>query len=580
MSAAGTEGGQQERPASSVDIATSAPLAAIEDRVILDELSDAVVAADDGNRIIYCNPAAERLLGWSRGDLQGKSLLAIVPERLRDAHLTGFSRYLTTGVPTLIGNAVRVAALHRDGHEVAVELTLAAFRAGDDRQVFVASFRDLADRVELERQTAMTSYFKATTEVAVLLGLSGTVKSLESAAPLVLAAIGTSLAWQVGALWLVDGDVVRCVDVWHEPGFDAAEFVALTRAAQFPRGVGLPGHVWRATKPVWIEDFAANSEFPRAAWALERGLRTAFGFPVMSEGRCLGVVEFFHRDRKASDPDLLGVVATVGGQLGQFLERRRAEHAAQATSERFASLARTLQASLLPPHLPDIQGLDVAAAYRPAGAGIDVGGDFYDVFPARGTGWGVVMGDVCGKGAEAATLTALARYTVRAAVMRARRPRNVLSLLNEAVMRQDEHGRFITVAYGALRCFENHVEVVVSLGGHPQPVLLRADGTASVVGRPGTVLGVVERPELFDQAVLLVPGDALVFYTDGVTEARGAEGQFGEERLLTVVEEATGAGAAGLVAAIEGAVNRFEGGVSRDDLALLVVRVPPRRDAD
>lgn len=574
-SAGGTGGRRGERPAP-VNIETSAPLASIDDRVVLDELSDAVVAADDGNRIIYCNPAAERLLGRSRGELQGQSLLAIVPERLRDAHLTGFSRYLTTGVPSLIGTAVRVAALHADGHEVPVELTLAAFRTNDDRQVFVASLRDLADRVELERQTAMTSYFQATTEVAVLLGLSGTVTDLASAAPLVLAAIGTSLAWQVGALWLVDGDVLRCVDVWHEPGFDAAEFTALTRAAQFRHGVGLPGQVWRAGKPLWVEDFTANMHFARAAWAAERGLRTAFAFPVVSEGRCLGVVEFFHREQKATDPDLLGVVATIGGQLGQFLERRRAEHEARATSERFVSLARTLQASLLPPHLPDIEGLDVAAGYRPAGAGGDVGGDFYDLFPSRGTGWGMVIGDVCGKGAEAATLTALARYTVRAAVMRARRPRNVLGLLNEAVIRQDEHGRFITVAYGALRCFDNYVEVVLSLGGHLQPVVLRADGRASLVGRPGTVLGVVDRPELFDHTVHLAPGDALVFYTDGVTEARSPDGQFGDERLLAVLEQSAGADAAGLVAGIETAVADFEGGVSRDDLAVLVVRVPPR----
>jgi PAS domain S-box-containing protein len=551
----------------------NAPLASIDDRVILDELSDAVVAADDGNRIVYCNPAAERLLGRAPGDLQGRSLLTIVPERFHEAHLGGFSRFLMTGEPRLIGTAVRVPALHADGHEVEVELTLAAFRTADDRQLFVASLRDLSDRVQLERQTAMTSYFRATTEVAVLLGLSGTVTNLEAAAPLVLEAIGTSLGWPVGALWLVDEDRLRCLEAWHAPEVDGSDLERLTRTLSFDHGVGVPGQVWATGKPVWVQDIA-DTDLPRGTTAAELGLHALFAFPVMSEGRCLGVIEFFHGEAKSIDADLLGVVATIGAQLGQFLERRRAEQELRASGDRFASLARTLQASLLPPHLPEIPGLDVAASYRPSGIGAEVGGDFYDIFPTRGSAWGVVIGDVCGKGAEAATATALARYTTRAAVMRARRPRNVLATLNEAMIRQDEYGRFITVTFASLRPYEGHAEVVLALGGHPQPVLLTAEGRATFVGKPGTVLGVVEKPDLSDQAVHLGAGDALVFYTDGVTEARGPDGQFGDERLLAAVAQAAGGDAEAIVEVLRNAVDAFEDGASRDDLAILVVRVP------
>ena len=552
---------------------TSTPLTAIDDRVILDELSDAVVAADDANRIIYCNPAAERLLGWPRGELHGRPLLTIIPDRFHDAHLSGFSRFLLTGEARLIGNAVRVPALHSQGHEVEVELTLSAFRTGASHQLFVASLRDLTDRVQLERQTAMTSYFRATTEVAVLLGLSGTVTTLEAAAPLVLEAIGSSLDWPVGALWLVDDECLRCLDAWHAPDIAAGDLERLTRELTFDRGVGLPGQVWASGDPVWVEDLAAT-DLPRGATAADLGLHAAFGFPIMSEGRVLGVIEFLHREAKAVDPDLLGVVATVGAQLGQFLERQRAEQEVRAAGERFASLAHTLQASLLPPHLPEIPGLDIAAVYRPAGVGGEVGGDFYDLFPTRGTAWGVVIGDVCGKGAEAATATALARYTIRAAVMRARRPRNVLGTLNEAMIRHDENGRFITVTFASIRRQGAHAEVVLSLGGHPQPVLLGADGQATFVGKPGTVLGVVDRPDLSDQTLQLKPGDALVFYTDGVTEARGSQGQFGDDRLLAAVAQAAGGDAETVVQILRNAVDEFEDGASRDDLAILVVRVP------
>lgn len=555
--------------------ASFASLAGIDDRAILDRLSDAIVAADDGNRILYCNPAVERLLGWSPDELEGQPLVAIVPPRLREAHLEGFGRYLVTQEPHLIGRAVRVPAQHRDGHEVEIELTLSAFEV-DERLLFVAALRDLSDRVQLERQLAMTSYFKATSEVAVLLGLSGQVSGLEDAAPRVLEAIGSSLGWQLGALWTVDegGDHMQCVAVWSAPDVAGDDFAALCRETVFGRGVGLPGRVWESGAPAWVEDVLEDANFPRAAVAARQGLHGAFAFPVSARGRLLGVVEFFHRDRQPRDPDLLGVVATVGVQLGQFVDRRRAEDELRASGERFAALAGTLQASLLPPHLPAIPGLDLAARYRPAAVDVEVGGDFYDLFPTRGAGWGVVIGDVCGKGAEAASMTALARYTIRAAAMQARRPRRVLGLLNEAMLRQDDHGPFITVAYASVRATDDGVELVLSLGGHPQPLLVAPDGRVEAQGRPGSLLGVLDTPVVYDQVVRLRPGDALVLYTDGVIEARGEDGMLGEDGLAAALRGVAGRDATAIADAVLAAVEAFEGRAAQDDLAVLVLRVP------
>ena len=185
-------------------------------------------------------------------------------------------------------------------------------------------------------------------------------------------------------------------------------------------------------------------------------------------------------------------------------------------------IARTLQQSLLPVELPDIPGVEAAARFRPTGEGNEVGGDFYDVFETGSRGWTIVMGDVCGKGPDAAAVTALARYTLRAAAMRELLPSRSLAVLNEALLRQRDDRRFCTVAYAYLEKLDDGARVGISTGGHPLPLLLRADGSVEPVGAPGTLLGVVPDPNLEDRAVTLAPGDALVFYTDGVIESRAA----------------------------------------------------------
>lgn len=256
------------------------------------------------------------------------------------------------------------------------------------------------------------------------------------------------------------------------------------------------------------------------------------------------------------------------------LERRSARDLVES-GERFAALARTLQESLLPPHLPDVPGLEVAARYLPAGTGESVVGDFYDVFQAGRSSWGVVMGDVCGKGVEAAKVTALARYTIRAAAMRSSRPSEVLAQLNEAMLAQsDSDERFVTAVYATLRPTRGQVMARLCSGGHTPALLRRADGRVKHVGRPGTILGVLPEPDLTDVGVGLRPGDLLLLYTDGVTEARRADGElFGEERLIELLRGAEGLDAVEVAATVEKAVTEFGGSAPNDDTAVLVLRV-------
>jgi serine phosphatase RsbU (regulator of sigma subunit) len=239
-----------------------------------------------------------------------------------------------------------------------------------------------------------------------------------------------------------------------------------------------------------------------------------------------------------------------------------------------AMIAHTLQQSLLPPELPEIPGFEIAAHYRPAGEGIEVGGDFYDVFSTGEHEWFAVMGDVCGKGADAAAVTAMVRYTIRAAVMRNRSPAGILRWLNAAMLRQ-RAGRFVTLAIARLETDPDGTAIVtVSSGGHPLPRILRSTGLVEELGTTGTLLGVLEELDLEDHSTQLAPGDALVLYTDGLTEV-AAPRVWSRAHLDRTVAGARRRDAQGIVDHLAEQAEAEAEGPPRDDLALLALRVQP-----
>jgi len=305
----------------------------------------------------------------------------------------------------------------------------------------------------------------------------------------------------------------------------------------------------------------------------ELGVGSAIVVPLQARGRTLGLMKLVLVPGGGS-------YGTADVTLAQDLARRAALAVDNARLFQDRShVARTLQRSLLPPHLPQIPGVEVAARYHAAGEGTEVGGDFYDVFRTGKEDWAILIGDVCGKGADAAALTALARYTVRAAAMQARKPSRVLTQLNEAIVTASvpEHGldiRFCTVAYARLRPIETGVRVTVAAGGHPPPIILRADGKVEPACRTGTLIGVQPEVTLTDQSSELGSGDALILYTDGVTEARGDSSWFGEEALGELIASCAGKDASAIAERVESVVLDFQGGNPRDDIALIVVRVP------
>jgi PAS domain S-box-containing protein len=301
--------------------------------------------------------------------------------------------------------------------------------------------------------------------------------------------------------------------------------------------------------------------------------------PLVARGNQLGALSLVSAGsgRRFGDDDLI---------LAIDLARRAALALdnARLYSER-THVARVLQSSLLPPWLPEIPGLDIAARYRAAGAGHEVGGDFYDVFEAEPGRWVFAIGDVSGKGPEAGAIAGLARHTLRAASLRERVPSRLLEILHEALVREESaEDRFCTVCLAlvdpggrvGLRRRRGQVSLAVSSGGHPPPIVVYRDGRAETLACKGTLLGITDNVTLTNEMVTLDPGDSLVLYTDGVTEAQDPSQElFGEARLLELLANRTRHTAAAIADDVMDAAVAHSQTHPRDDIALLVMRVPP-----
>ncbi|WP_157592713.1 SpoIIE family protein phosphatase [Solirubrobacter soli] len=315
----------------------------------------------------------------------------------------------------------------------------------------------------------------------------------------------------------------------------------------------------------FVEEEALPSEVAEVIRTGAAWLEPSRVIVPMTSGRVIGTLTLTLRGRVFDSADVL-VAEDFGLRAGAAVENARLYRAASL-------IARTLQTSLLPPVLPDVPGAAVAAAFHPAGEGLEVGGDFYDVFTTGDGQWYLVMGDVSGKGAQAAAVTALARYTLRTAAARRRSPAAILRWVGEAMLDQGATGgHYCTIACALVDLSRSPARLTVSCGGHPLPALRRADGTVEPVGAPGTLLGLLPDPELQDRSTDLRPGDTLVLYTDGLTEARAPGPTWGFEELAAAVRVAPMDGPESLVTSLVASA-LGDRAAPRDDLAVLALKL-------
>lgn len=306
---------------------------------------------------------------------------------------------------------------------------------------------------------------------------------------------------------------------------------------------------------------------------LADGGRVALGTPdgaareaitLVARGRRIGRLAFGTAPGRALRSADVDTARALADRAALALDNARLYHQRD-------HVAATLQEELLPPALPDVPGLDVAARYRAAGEGNAVGGDFYDLF-ASGDGWQVVIGDVVGTGPSAAAVTGLARSTLRAAAAYEGAPSQLLRLLN-AVLLSEREGRLqASVACVRIEPADTGLDLTVCAAGHPLPLLVRTDGTVHEVGRYGALLGVDDELVVFNVPARLQPGELLVLYTDGVTDNRRAPGDvFGEAELHALLRTVGGAAPDAVLAAVAAAVGDDLG----DDVAIVVLRARP-----
>jgi PAS domain S-box-containing protein len=539
---------------------------------ILAGVADGVTAQAPDGSLIYANDAAVATLGYGTLD----ELLAAPVANI----MSRFEMFAEDGGPFPVERLPGRLALAGQKPEDAV-VRFITKSTGDERWSVVKAtpildadgavlmainvFEDITEHKESELRARFLA--DAATVLASSLEYETTLQQVaDLAIPAFADGCVVDLADQ-------DGQLVPVAMAHRDP--EKATLMATLREAypadpRAPRGVG---HVFRTASSELYGELDAELIRQEAQDDRQRELVDAIGVrslmivPMSTGGRRLGTIAFsLSESGRRYDRADLTVAEELARRAGVAIDNARLYR------ER-SYIARTLQKSLLPPELPEVAGAEVAARFHPAGEATEVGGDFYDMFDTS-HGWGIVMGDVCGKGADAAAVTALARYTLRTLGVQETSPAEVLRKLNDALLRQRTDRRFCTVAYASMQVNGGGTaEVCLSTGGHPLPFVLRADGTVEAVGEPGTLLGVLPDVRLSDTAVRLERGDLMVLYTDGVIEARGPSGMFDSDALAEVLAGCAGLDAISVATRIESAALEIQEGNARDDIAILVVRI-------
>jgi PAS domain S-box-containing protein len=516
---------------------------------ILSGVADGVLARDEAGDVVYANEAAAAMLGrpsvgalrrtplhevtrWVRlydedgslveaGDLPGARLLRGEPAPDRLLRFEPVDDGPTRWV------LVKARAVHGPGDELRLALLI---------------FEDVTERSRRERRERFLA--EGSKVLAGSLDYEATLRTISG---LVVPEIADLCSVDVAA----PGGQIRNVATTHVDPVRAREVTDARRRPPAFAAHGI-GEVLKTGRPQLYPSVDAH------------GIVSAMVVPLTARGRTLGALTLAtDGSGRTFDADDLALAEELARRCALAVDNAR------LYGER-SHVARTLQGSLVPAQMPRVPGFEVAARFHAAGEDVQVGGDFFDVFETDDGGWAAVIGDVSGKGADAAAITALARYTVRAVAVHGRRPSTVLRELNDALLRHDLDDRFCTAAFARLRGGGHGARVQLSSGGHPLPVLVTAEGDVQSVGRPGTALGIGPGPRLIDREVALQPGDKLVFVTDGVIEARVAGrllGVDGLERLLA------GCGELDAVATGERIEEAILGDVEpRDDIAVLVLR--------
>jgi serine phosphatase RsbU (regulator of sigma subunit) len=385
----------------------------------------------------------------------------------------------------------------------------------------------------------------------------------QAVAEVILGEVAPELGGVSRALWLADEDRTHLRLVRPDDHLRARPFATLALDGDMPGAV-----VFRTGEPVFMASKAErDAAFPMLA---EVGPQVAIAVLPLNDGDdVVGVLALSYDEDHDFSEDERDFFTAVADLASQALARGRL-HALQV------EVAEALQKTLLPPDLPTIAGVDLAASYHPSWEGIEVGGDFYDVIPLDCGRWLVMIGDVCGTGPAAAAITAQVRHTARTAAKLGLALDRLVAVINESLVETIGDERFCTMVAAVVQPHGAGVSMELVCAGHPCPVVVRRGGEVAQIPSTGSLLGVVSDARFVSEPLVLSDGDALVLYTDGVLEARPQDGDradfFAAHRLEAALRGAAGQSAAALVGALEASLFSFADRRLNDDVAIVALR--------
>jgi PAS domain S-box-containing protein len=538
---------------------------------------DSVIVMNDQGLIVELNPAAQQTFGYRREEAVGRELATLmIPPALRERHRRALRELRERGGEPRVGSGesarhvrfdhrIELVGMRSDGSEFPIELTVT--RVARDPPLFTGFIRDIT---ELRRATEAKDLLASASAA-----FDTSLDPLQTMRTIARTAVPRLADLCVVDLIREDGTIGDSVVAAVEQ--QVTQRLEELRARE-PLDVAGPHPVARALrsrKPVWIHDLTDPVALVQVAQSDEHlqfmrdtGYRSAVVIKLSARGRLLGALSFLlTRNGRDFEAEHLLLMQELANRAAMALDN------SNLYAER-TRVARTLQRSLLPDALPKVHGVQLASAYHPVGEGSEVGGDFYDVFEIASGCW-LVVGDVCGKGTEAAAVTALVRHSIRALALQQASPAQVLRNVNQVMLSHKFPGRFATAILARIDLTRSTARAAIASAGHPPPVLLSAAGEASRPMVSGTLLGVLPEIRTHDLQLELFAGDSLVFYTDGLTDAGAPRREVAPEELCNHLSRNAPATPRALVARLEELATARSGGRLRDDIAILAARIQP-----
>lgn len=478
-------------------------------RSVVETATEGIVSIDANERIISWNKAAQKIFSYNKSEILGEPITLIIPKQLRRAHKKGIERVLFNGKPKVIGKTIEVTGLKKDGNEIPIELSLSKWKS-KEKIYFTGIIRDISERKKIEEDLKFKSMLLDSATDSILVHDYG------------------------GRLSYINESAYKNLDYTKE------------ELMNIPVGELNP--------PEYAK------EIPKILESIKKRGSLVFETVHIKKDKSMLPVEVHAKTLKSGKEEL------IAGIVRNIAERKKTEEKLQHAYETEHKIASTLQKSLLPIDIPVIKNLEIKFYYQSASQWAEVGGDFYDVFETVAGTYGIAVGDVSGKGIDAAAETAKVKYLLRDRALTGISPNEVLFSINNALFKQK--GRpFTALTYSTYN--PKTAVLTISNAGNPYPYFIKDDDFIKITGVP---ISIISKEAYPSKEIKMAKGDAVLIYTDGLVEPRRNGDLFGEERLRLFVKKNKNLPAKQLLKELVEKVRKFSNYQLKDDILIVYLR--------